>query len=88
MVGRFRQLIEMVFSQLHGHMHLQKTGAKADMGLIKRELGIVTAFTLGIVLNALLGRPLLAIKELFAYAYSVLCFYRTTGCRILQRFYV
>ena len=65
-LGRYRQLIETVFSQLHGHMHLQSTGAKTDLGLIKRVIGIVTAFTLGIVLNVLLGRPLLAIKELFA----------------------
>ena len=63
---RYRQLIETVFSQLQGHMHLQSTGAKTDLGLIKRVIGIVTAFTLGIVLNVLLGRPLLAIKELFA----------------------
>ena len=47
-------------------MHLQSTGAKTDLALIKRVAGIVTAFSLGIVLNVLLGRPLLAIKELFA----------------------
>jgi hypothetical protein len=34
--------------------------------LVKRVMGIVTAFTLGIYLNFLLGRHLLAIKELFA----------------------
>lgn len=63
---QFRQLIETVFSQLDGHMHIQNTGAKTDIGLIKRVVGIVTAFTLGIYLNFLLGRHLLAIKELFA----------------------
>ena len=63
---QFRQLIETVFSQLDGHMHIQNTGAKTDLGLIKRVIGIVTAFTLGIYLNFLLGRHLLAIKELFA----------------------
>jgi len=62
----YRRLIETVFSQLDGHMHLQHTGAKTDVGLIKRVIGIITAFTLGIYLNFLLGRPLLAIKELFA----------------------
>jgi hypothetical protein len=36
------------------------------VGLIKRVMGIVTAYTLGIYLNYLLNRPLLAIKELFA----------------------
>lgn len=65
-LGQYRQLIETVFSQLTGHMHLQNSGAKTDLGLIKRVMGIVTAFTLGIYLNALLGRHLLAIKELFA----------------------
>jgi hypothetical protein len=62
----YRQLIETVFSQLHGHMHLENPGAKTDLGLVKRVVGIVTAYTLGIYLNFLLGRPLLAIKELFA----------------------
>ena len=65
-LGQYRQLIETVFSQLTGHLHLQNTGAKTDLGLIKRVAGIVTAFTLAIYLNALLGRHLLAIKELFA----------------------
>lgn len=65
-LGQYRQLIETVFSQLVGHMHLQNSGAKTDLGLVKRVAGIVTAFTLGIYLNALLGRHLLAIKELFA----------------------
>ena len=63
---QYRQLIETVFSQLHGHMHIQNTGAKTDVGLVKRIMGIVTAFTLGIFLNSLLDRPLLAIKALFA----------------------
>jgi hypothetical protein len=63
---QYRQLIETVFSQLDGHMHLQNCGAKTDLGLVKRVMGIITAFTLGIFLNFLLGRPLLAIKELFA----------------------
>lgn len=62
----FRQLIETVFSQLEGHMHLEHLGAKTDMGLMKRVAGVMTAFTMGIYLNALLGRDLLAIKELFA----------------------
>lgn len=65
-LGKHRRLIETVFSQLDGHMHIQNTGAKTDVGLIKRVMGIVTAYTLGIYLNYLLNRPLLAIKELFA----------------------
>jgi Transposase DDE domain len=62
----FRRLIETVFSQLDGHMHLEHTGAKTDNGLSKRIIGILTAYTCGIYLNTLLGREPLAIKELFA----------------------
>lgn len=62
----YRQLIETVFSQLQGHMHIENPGAKTDRGLVKRLVGIVTAYTLGIYINFLLGRPLLAIKALFA----------------------
>ena len=36
-----RQLIETVFAQLDGHMHIQSTGAKTDVGLAKRVIGIV-----------------------------------------------
>ena len=39
----------------------------------KRVVGIVTAFTLGIVLYALLGPPLLAINELLA-SFRILSF--------------
>ncbi len=62
----FRQTIETVFSQLTEHMHIEDSGAKTDLGLVKRVVGILTAFTTGIYLNALLGRELLAVKELFA----------------------
>lgn len=62
----YRQLIETVFSQRQGHLHIENPGAKTDRGLVKRIVGIVTAYTLGIYMNFLLGRPLLAIKELFA----------------------
>lgn len=65
-LDKYRRLIETVFSQLDGHMHIQESGAKTDRGLVKRVMGIMTAYTLGIYLNFLLGRPLLAIKALFA----------------------
>ena len=61
----YRPLVETVFSQLTT-MHLENCGAKTDLGLVKRVLGIMTAYTFGIYLNFLLGRPLLAIKALFA----------------------
>lgn len=66
MLHTYRQRIETVNSQLTEHLHIENSGAKTDWGLCKRVVGIITAFTLGIYLNALLGRNLLAIKELFA----------------------
>lgn len=65
-VNAYRPLIETVGSQLVGHMHLQDLGAKTDVGLCKRVIGALTAFTVGIYINFVLGRSLLAIKELFA----------------------
>ena len=65
-VNAFRPLIETVGSQLVDHMHLQDLGAKTDVGLCKRVIGVLTAFTMGIYINFVLGRPLLAVKELFA----------------------
>jgi hypothetical protein len=65
-VNSYRPLIETVFSQLTEHMHLQGLGAKTGVGLCKRVLAVLTAFTLGIYINFVLGRPLLAVKELFA----------------------
>lgn len=65
-LNTFRRLIETVFSQLDGHMHIEHCGAKTDQGLVKRVVGIRTAYTCGIYLNTLLGRDPLAIKELFA----------------------
>jgi hypothetical protein len=47
-------------------MHLQDLGAKTDVGLCKRIIGLIAAFTMGIYIYFSLGRPLLAIKELFA----------------------
>jgi hypothetical protein len=65
-VNAFRPLIETVGSQLVDHMHLQDLGAKTDVGLCKRVIGVITALTMGIYINFVLGRPLLAVKELFA----------------------
>jgi hypothetical protein len=62
----YRQRIETVNSQLTDHLHIEDSGAKTDWGLCKRVVRIITAFTLGIYLNALLDRNLLAVKGLFA----------------------
>ena len=63
---KHRSLVETVFSQLDGHMNIQSTGTKTDIGLAKRVIGIVTTYTLGIFINYKLQRPLLKVKELFA----------------------
>jgi hypothetical protein len=65
-VNAYRPLIETVLSQLVDHMHLQDLGAKTGVGLCKRIIGLMTAFTMGIYINFVLGRPLLEVKELFA----------------------
>jgi len=65
-VNAYRPLIETVFSQLVDHMHLQDLGSKTGVGLCKRIIGVMAAFTMGIYINFVLGRPLLAVKELFA----------------------
>jgi hypothetical protein len=54
-VNSFRPLVETVFSQLTEHMHLQDLGAKTDVGLCKRILALMAAFTMGIYINFVLG---------------------------------
>ena len=65
-LNQYRQRIETTGSQLADLMHIEDLGAKTDVGLAKRVIGAMTAFTLGIYLNFLLGRKLLAVKALFA----------------------
>jgi hypothetical protein len=65
-INAYRPLIKTVFSQLVEHTDLQDLGSKTGMGLCKRVIGVVAAFTMGIYINFVLGRPLLAAKELFA----------------------
>ena len=66
LLGQYRQRIETTGSQLVDLLHIEDLGAKTDYGLAKRVIGAMTAFTLGIYLNFLLGRELLAVKALFA----------------------
>lgn len=66
LLGQYRQRIETTGSQLVDLLHIEDLGAKTDHGLAKRVIGAMAAFTLGIYLNFLLGRELLAVKALFA----------------------
>ena len=66
LLDKYRQRIETTGSQLVDLMHIEALGAKTDIGWAKRLMGAMTAFTLGIYLNFLLDRDLLAVKALFA----------------------
>ena len=66
MLDKYRQRIETTGSQLVDLMQIENLGAKSDIGWAKRLMGAMTAFTLGIYLNLLLGRDPLAVKALFA----------------------
>jgi hypothetical protein len=63
-VARLRQPIEVVNSQLVGQFRLTRSLAKTLQGLVARVQAKLTAHTLGVYLNLLLGRPALALKDL------------------------
>lgn len=63
-IKQARQSIEMVNSQLVGHCHLQRNRAKSLCGLATRIHAKLAAHTLGLYLNYLAGRPLLALMDL------------------------
>lgn len=60
----FRQLIETTNAQLSEQFNVVYTRAKSAWGLMSRLVHKLTAHTLAIYLNALAGRPLLAIKSI------------------------
>jgi hypothetical protein len=63
-INHFRQAIETIGSQLAGQFQIERNWAKCVSGLCARIQAKLTAHTLGLYLNCLLGRPLLALKEL------------------------
>lgn len=58
------QIIETVNSQLVGQCHRQRNRAKSPCGLATRIHAKRAAHTLGLYLNFLAGRPLLALMDL------------------------
>ena len=62
-INHFRQVIETVNSQLVEQFHLQRNRAKSVSGLCGRVQAKLAAHTLGVYLNCLLGRPVLALKD-------------------------
>ena len=63
-LNRFRQAIETVNSQRAGQCPIARNRAKSVTGLCARIQAKLTAHTLGVYLNCLLGRPLLALQDL------------------------
>lgn len=61
-----RKMVETVFNQFADHLSFKRCLAKTLNGLTTRILQKMTAFTVGIYLNKLLGRKRLAIKSLLA----------------------
>jgi hypothetical protein len=61
---RARLMVETVNAQLQEQLHLSKHYAKSTWGLFTRVAAKVTAHTMGILINQLHGRPLLALAGL------------------------
>jgi len=63
-INHFRQAIETVNGQLAGQFQIERNRAKCISGLCARIQAKLAAHTIGLYLNCLLGRPLLALKDL------------------------
>ncbi len=63
-INHLRQAIETVNSQLSGQFQIERNRAKSVSGLCARIQAKLAAHTLGLYLNCLLGRPLLALQDL------------------------
>jgi hypothetical protein len=62
--GRLRLICETVNAQLQEQLHLSKHYAKSTWGFLTRIAAKVTAHSLGMMVNALCGRPLLRLADL------------------------
>jgi len=63
-LNRLRLICETVNAQLQEQLHLSKHYAKSTRGLMTRIAAKVTAHSVGMMLNALLGRPVLQLAAL------------------------
>jgi Transposase DDE domain len=63
-LNRLRLICETVNAQLQEQLHLSKHYAKSTWGLMTRIAAKVTAHSVGMMLNALLGRPVLRLAAL------------------------
>lgn len=63
-LNSLRLICETVNAQLQEQLHLSKHYAKSTQGLMTRIAAKVTAHSVGMMVNALLGRPVLQLTEL------------------------
>jgi len=63
-LNRLRLICETVNAQLQEQLHLSKRYAKSTWGFVTRIAAKVTAHSLGMMVNALCGRPLLRLADL------------------------
>ena len=63
-LNRLRLICETVNAQLQEQWHLSKHSAKSTWGLMTRIAAKLTAHCVGMMLNQLLGRPLLHLADL------------------------
>ena len=63
-LNRLRLISETVNAQLQEQLHLSKHYAKSSWGLLTRIAAKVTAHSVGMMLNTLLGRPALQLADL------------------------
>lgn len=61
---KFRKRIEITINQLKDQFNLTRLRAKSLIGLATRVMGIMVSLTLGVLINRLIGRPDLKVKEL------------------------
>ena len=64
LLNRFRLICETVNAQLQEQLHLSKHYAKSTWGLITRIASKVTAHSVAMMVNTLLGRPALQLADL------------------------
>src|SRR6266852_6370733 len=63
-LNRLRLICETVNAQLQEQLHLSKHYAKSTWGMMTRIAAKVTAHSVGMMVNALLGRPVLKLADL------------------------
>jgi hypothetical protein len=63
-LNRLRLICETVNAQLQEQLHLSKHYAKSTWGLMTRIAAKVTAHSVGMMINSLLGRPALKLADL------------------------